>query len=947
MERASSPSKHPISRSLSGTPAPVISQYHINTDGPVDTSEWEADFRRLDSDGDGLVTGDDVKSFFLQTGVPQSTLANIWNLCDMKFTGRLNLEQFALAMYLIERKRNEKIDPPVVLPAELVPPCCRPSQQNLIDVEPGELPSSGSVTTPFSKEMEQIKKEIEDMQLEKRELEAHIVQSEADMKVKQAEIRNLEVEFNTLEATINQLKRQKLAASQRLEELENQRLSLEKTVDDLKEEVKAKEDEWITLKEEVETACSFAKQQQEVVEAKQKEIQGLREEEHCVEEKIQSQRTHLNALNEQERVCEQDIEKLSNDVRKLKAQRKMLADHLSSAGDGNLSYNLTQLLEKNELFLPPLESVVPSKNSVSFDQFTMPANDEHVTASAGLINDPFLVSDDPFAHIGFGSEYPFEQFSATDPFQKVTPFTAAENFNAAEFEPNQQPFQAHESSQSNDAFIVGCCSTLNNGSSSVSNKAFDPWNSQAVTAEAEQKKRPPPRPAAPPNHAAAPNVIDDPFNPTRQTGVDASLTFANFADFSNLVSDYFCPNTGGVESHIYHLASCLMKLGHKVIVVTHTYGERRGVVFLRNGIKVYYLPFLVFHEQCSLPTFFVTLPAARFILIREKVNLVHGHSSLSTMAQEFMLHARMLGIHTVFTDHSLFGFSDLASISGNKMLQFSLVNCDLVICVSHTSKENTVLRAKLPANRVYVIPNALNPDYFKPAPVKPNSSRITIIVAGRMVYRKGVDLLASVLPMVCSRYDCVDFIIAGDGPKRILLEETRERHSLQERLRLIGNVPHNRMGQVLACGQIFLNTSLTEAFCTTILEAASCGLHVVSTNVGGIPEVLPSDLITLAEPSVQGIVDALDSAIERYWANSLPNPMEVHARIRHMYSWSDVAERTEHVYFDALKRSIDSHVVVVQKYLRNGYLFGILMYVVAIVEIGILKLLSVVSPVCQ
>ncbi|CDW55521.1 phosphatidylinositol, partial [Trichuris trichiura] len=400
-----------------------------------------------------------------------------------------------------------------------------------------------------------------------------------------------------------------------------------------------------------------------------------------------------------------------------------------------------------------------------------------------------------------------------------------------------------------------------------------------------------------------------------------------FTAAEHFISDYFCPNTGGVESHIYHLASCLMKLGHKVIVVTHTYGERRGVVFLRNGIKVYYLPFLVFHEQCSLPTFFVTLPAARFILIREKVNLVHGHSV------KFMLHAKMLGIHTVFTDHSLFGFSDLASISGNKMLQFSLVNCDLVICVSHTSKENTVLRAKLPASRVYVIPNALNPDYFKPAPVKHNS--ITIIVAGRMVYRKGVDLLASVLPMVCSRYDCVDFIIAGDGPKRILLEETRERHSLQERLRLIGNVPHNRMGQVSMLCVICIVPCVN--FAGGYLNIS---LHIVSTNVGGIPEVLPSDLITLAEPSIQGIVDALDSAIQRYWANSLPDPMEVHTRIRQMYSWSDVAERTEHVYFDALKR-IDF------RYLQNGYLFGIIMYVVAIVEIGILKLLSVVSPIYQ
>ena len=49
-------------------------------------------------------------------------------------------------------------------------------------------------------------------------------------------------------------------------------------------------------------------------------------------------------------------------------------------------------------------------------------------------------------------------------------------------------------------------------------------------------------------------------------------------------------------------------------------------------------------------------------------------------------------------------------------------------------------------------------------------------------------------------------------------------------------------------GHIFLNTSLTESFCITIVEAASCGLRVVTTNVGGIPEVLPPEMVKLANP---------------------------------------------------------------------------------------------------
>ena len=45
-----------------------------------------------------------------------------------------------------------------------------------------------------------------------------------------------------------------------------------------------------------------------------------------------------------------------------------------------------------------------------------------------------------------------------------------------------------------------------------------------------------------------------------------------------LVSDFFYPNMGGVESHLYQLAQCLLEQGHKVIIVTHSYGNRTGTV---------------------------------------------------------------------------------------------------------------------------------------------------------------------------------------------------------------------------------------------------------------------------------------------------------------------------------------------------------------------------------
>lgn len=83
------------------------------------------------------------------------------------------------------------------------------------------------------------------------------------------------------------------------------------------------------------------------------------------------------------------------------------------------------------------------------------------------------------------------------------------------------------------------------------------------------------------------------------------------------------------------------------------------------------------------------------------------------------------------------------------------------------------------------------------------------------------------------------------------------------------NVPlfsSQQVRDVLAQGHIFLNTSLTEAYCMAIVEAASCGLQVVTTRVGGIPEVLPTSLTILTEPTIDSVYDGLVSAIQQQLA---------------------------------------------------------------------------------
>ncbi|KAG8791980.1 hypothetical protein FRC12_007619, partial [Ceratobasidium sp. 428] len=100
-------------------------------------------------------------------------------------------------------------------------------------------------------------------------------------------------------------------------------------------------------------------------------------------------------------------------------------------------------------------------------------------------------------------------------------------------------------------------------------------------------------------------------------------------------------------------------LHRKVIVITHSHPpDRHGVRWLNPGIKVYYVPLVVLTSSATLPNFFTFLPYFRTIMLRERVQIVHGHASLSSLAHEGLLHAHHLGIRTVFTDHSLFSLDD-------------------------------------------------------------------------------------------------------------------------------------------------------------------------------------------------------------------------------------------------------------------------------------------------
>ena len=197
----------------------------------------------------------------------------------------------------------------------------------------------------------------------------------------------------------------------------------------------------------------------------------------------------------------------------------------------------------------------------------------------------------------------------------------------------------------------------------------------------------------------------------------------------------------------------------------------------------------------------------------------------------------------------------------NSMMEH--VDCtNHVICVSNAVRENLIIRTGYSPNKTSVIPNAIETSMFPAdtSKIYPLNT-INVIFMARMTRRKGIDLLIGLIPRICKKYPNVYWIIGGTGEMEVELKYMVKKQKLAKVVELLGHVNHKDVGRVLNRGHIFLNSSITEAFCIAALEAASAGLLVVTTNVGGTPEILPENLLYLADPDVKSLHLMLEKAI--------------------------------------------------------------------------------------
>jgi glycosyltransferase involved in cell wall biosynthesis len=211
-------------------------------------------------------------------------------------------------------------------------------------------------------------------------------------------------------------------------------------------------------------------------------------------------------------------------------------------------------------------------------------------------------------------------------------------------------------------------------------------------------------------------------------------------------------------------------------------------------------------------------------------------------------------------------------------------------------------RRTAPEVDIQVIPNGIDTDQFSPPERRNPNSNTRLITVARLLERKGIHTIleACANPTVLP----IELQIIGTGPYEGELRELVDNLGLGDRVKFLGYVPNEELPRYYRRSDIFVLPSATESFGLVFAEAMSCGLPIVASNVGGIPETVrdgidgllcaPNDPVALRE----NIVQLMSSAGAREDISHSQRQ-----RILKHYPWEHIAARYAAVYRSALDES--------------------------------------------
>ena len=238
-----------------------------------------------------------------------------------------------------------------------------------------------------------------------------------------------------------------------------------------------------------------------------------------------------------------------------------------------------------------------------------------------------------------------------------------------------------------------------------------------------------------------------------------------------------------------------------------------------------------------------------------RVDLLHSNN---TGAEPAPIAARLARVPRVIGTLHVLPSYDLDGERGGMRYRLlekaSMRALDHVIACCDAARKDWSARCGLPAGKVTVIHNGIQVDRVtrrhSVAQARnllnlPLSAFITVTI-GNLHRYKGQEFLLRAMPALVARHPEVLAVIAGSGPAEDDLRRLVAELKLERNVRLLGFC--SEIGTLLDAADLYVQSSLVEAFPIAILEAAASGLPIVSTAVGGVPEAIDDGVTGLLVP---------------------------------------------------------------------------------------------------
>jgi teichuronic acid biosynthesis glycosyltransferase TuaC len=280
----------------------------------------------------------------------------------------------------------------------------------------------------------------------------------------------------------------------------------------------------------------------------------------------------------------------------------------------------------------------------------------------------------------------------------------------------------------------------------------------------------------------------------------------------------------------------------------------------------------------------------------ERFDLIDAHYFYPDGVAAVML-GRELGLPVVITargtDINLIGDFALP----RRMLLWAARHAAASVAVCAALKTRLV-ELGADAGRIHVFRNGVDLARFTPRDRTAARGRLgvtgrVVLSVGHLIERKGHHLVIE----AAAQLPGTTLLIAGEGPERAALEALIARLGVADRVRLLGQRPHDELPELYSAADVLVLASSREGWANVLLEAMACGTPVAASDVWGTPEVVAAPEAGLLVKERSG--PAFAAALERLFG-ALPDRAATR-RYAEGFSWDDTTRGQIELFQDILQ----------------------------------------------